>query len=772
MSGRFLPILIATSLVAAAAALSPQVAARNGGPPRTSPVAARNGGPPQPWQAAARNGGPPRLGDGGPSLHVEAQKGRATRVAAPPAADITAPVNAQTRRAAPQARVRPPAAKLTPAEASQAAPLDAPLPGARSPRNASYVIEVALDPAARTLTGRERITWRNISRAPASELRFHLYFNAWKNNRSSWMREALLAGRRGGTVPSDGNDYGWTDVKSIRIQPPGAAAPTDVTPLRRFVQPDDGNTDDETVMTVPLPSPVAGGESVVIDIDWTAHVPRTFSRTGAVGNYFFLAQWFPKIGVLEETGWNCHQFHAGTEFYADYGTYDVTMKVPRGWVVGASGRQQERRDEGTITAHRYVEEDIHDFAWTTSPDYIERTAGFAERGLPPVAIRLLMQPEHASQAERHVAATRAALYYYGKWFGAYPYNHITVVDPAWRSGAGGMEYPTLFTAGTRWLAPARANDPEGVTVHECGHQFWYAIVGNNEFEHAWLDEGLNTYSTGMVMERFHQPNYLEQRFFGGFVPLLARDVPLLRETYEDGLESYREAATSDTPATPSWRYWPGSGGGISYSKTALWLHTLERHLGTPVMRRILSTYFDRWKFRHPKPGDFFAVVNEVSGRDMTWFFDEVYRGIRGVRLRRPGAVERAGAGDGLDGRGQIAALRGPSRRPALPHHRRRAPLRRRGLPGGRRGGLRERRAGGAALGRPRSMDHVHLRPRRAGALGGGRSAPHPAARRQPDQQQPDSRAGLGPGGHQVGRRLDGLAPGPADELRLLRVRLT
>ena len=114
-------------------------------------------------------------------------------------------------------------------------------------------------------------------------------------------------------------------------------------------------------------------------------------------------------------------------------------------------------------------------------------------------MRLLLQPEHASQAERHFDATRTTLRHYGEWFGAYPYGHITIIDPAYQSGAGGMEYPTLFTAGTRWLAPARVTTPEGVTVHEAGHQFWYGMVGNNEFEDAWMDEGFNTLATARAI---------------------------------------------------------------------------------------------------------------------------------------------------------------------------------------------------------------------------------------------------------------------------------
>jgi hypothetical protein len=526
-------------------------------------------------------------------------------------------------------RSREPAPRAATPPASSSAPAPAPgvLPqtGALSPRNASYWIQASLDPERRVLAGKETITWRNTSGAATSELRFHLYFNAWRNTRSTWLREAMELGRRSPRLDRlSSRDWGWTEVSSLRLVGVGGAPPLDLTPQLRYDAPDDGNRDDRTVLVAPLPRPVAPGETVNVAIEWTAQVPRTFSRTGVIGRSFFLAQWFPKVGVLEDGGWNCHQFHAGTEFFADYGIYDVYLTVPKGWVVGATGLERDRRDAGETTTHHYYQEDVHDFAWTTSPDYVVRTARFEHAGLPPVNMRLLLQPEHASQADRHFDATRAALRYYGTWFGAYPYGHVTIVDPAWQSGAGGMEYPTLFTAGSRWLLADEVATPEGVTIHECGHQFWYGLVGNNEFENAWMDEGLNTYSTARTEAEAHTPNFYSARFFGGFVPWAYRDIPLSRVD-ADGLAGYRAGAKLDDQSTPSWRYHPSAGGALSYAKTALWLHTLERHVGWPVMRRIMSTYFARWRFRHPKPKDFFDVVNEVSGRDMTWFFDQVYR---------------------------------------------------------------------------------------------------------------------------------------------------
>ena len=396
----------------------------------------------------------------------------------------------------------------------------------------------------------------------------------------------------------------------------------------RFIAPDDGNEDDRTVMAVTLPEPVGPGETITLDIAFTAKIPRPFARTGAIGNYFFIAQWFPKIGVLDAAGrWNCHQFHVGTEFFADFGVYDVRMTVPRGWPLAATGRERERTDnaDGTTT-HRYYQEDVHDFAWTTSPDFLEARERFEHPGLPPVEMRLMLQPEHASQAARHFESARATLRHYGEWFGAYPYGHITIVDPAWQSETDGMEYPTLFTVGTWWLMPREDTYLEDTVVHETGHQWWYGMVATNEFEDAWMDEGINQYANARVMAEAFPDGREVRRFFGGFVPWVLEDVRWDRLISGEAMSAYRSNPTVDVQATPSFRYWPRTSTPMTYAKPALWLHTLERALGWTTVQQILSTFFDRWKFKHPRPGDLFQVANEVSGRDLTPFFDQVYRG--------------------------------------------------------------------------------------------------------------------------------------------------
>src|SRR6185295_10370788 len=261
--------------------------------------------------------------------------------------------------------------------ASTAAAQPAPL----SPRNANYTIDVTLDAAGHTITGSEVITWRNITTRTATDLQFHLYWNAWKHDRTTFMRERAQSGFGGGSRMRTEADRSRMDVTSLQITSPVSA---NLTTRIHFIQPDDNNPDDETVMAVPLPQPIAPGGSATIEVKWTAHVPRPVARTGVVGNYFFIAQWFPKLGVFQNDGWNCHQFHAHTEFFSDYGVYDVSLTVPKGWTVGATGIERGRRDiadradsdRRPTTTHRYYQEDVHDFVWTTSPDYIERTARF------------------------------------------------------------------------------------------------------------------------------------------------------------------------------------------------------------------------------------------------------------------------------------------------------------------------------------------------------------------------------------------------------------
>ncbi|QQS47034.1 MAG: M1 family metallopeptidase [Acidobacteriota bacterium] len=515
-----------------------------------------------------------------------------------------------------------------------------------------YEIDVQLKPDERgrpvNLDGRERLTWLNDSPDTINELQFHLYLNAFKNEKSTFFRES------GGQLRFDRfepGEWGWIDIREMRTE-----SGEDLTSKIEFIHPDDDNADDQTVIRVPLSRPVAPGGKLVLDIKFMARLPRVFARTGYWGQFAMVAQWFPKIGVWEsvgerrrvQPGWNCHQFHANSEFYADFGVYDVKINVPaiyRGRV-GATGVQQSETDNGNGTVtYRFLQENVHDFAWTIDPHYLVLKRAFkaseqvtpaeleewaARFKLPLDQIRLkdvevtvLLQPEHGDQAERHFAAAFNGIRYFGLWYGAYPYRTLTVVDPPYNAGgAGGMEYPTLITAGTSWRAGKDLN-PEEVIVHEFGHQYWYGMVATNEFEESWLDEGFNTYSSAKVVQKAYGNTLLPVRLAGVNFLYLPVEIP---HPLENRLGTLR-GGFHDPIIRPTWKFYDFMSYGLnSYSRTALVLATLERYLGEDTMHRIMREYHQKWRYRHPTSEDFFETVNAVSGRDMGWYFDQFVRG--------------------------------------------------------------------------------------------------------------------------------------------------
>ena len=504
----------------------------------------------------------------------------------------------------------------------------APIPGGRSPRNASYTIDARLDVPTRTVAGREVITWRNISAQPTSELRLHLYYNAWRNERSSFLRSARRGPRPLSLAEYGPDDWAYCEVESVRWIAGDARDAAAASLPTRFIQPDDGNPDDRTLLQVTLPGPVAPGESVRLEVAWKLKIPRPFTRVGVRGDYYLVGHWFPKVAVLGADGtWNAHQF-IQTEFFADFGVYDVSLTVPAGWKLGATGsRLSTTRNPDQTETHRFHAEDVHDFAWTTSPRFHVFTDRFEHPGLPPVDIELLLMPDHLFLRDRYMASAKAALQHFGLWFRPYAWDRLTVVDPPSESNTGGMEYPMFVTAESRWLTLPTNRLAEANTLHEAAHMWFQGAVANNEFEDAWLDESLATYAHRRLVDTIYSPGILEKRYFHDFVPVAFHDVPRVQPTHgADIFEGFRSPLKIDSLATPAFRNDERAYYLLPYMKGSLMLVTLERHLGWDVWRRVMATFAERFWFRHPTPADFMAIVNEVSGKDLTWFFDEVYQG--------------------------------------------------------------------------------------------------------------------------------------------------
>ena len=506
-----------------------------------------------------------------------------------------------------------------------------------------YEIWVELDHAQRMLHGREAISWTNTSRDAVPDMLFHLYYNAFKNENSTVLEESKEESLLVRARVKEG-EWGWVDVKKIDLEDG-----RDLKPTAEFLARDEPlHPGDQTVMRVTFPEPIAPGATVRLRCEFESRVPRSGMRTGYYKDSYFIAQWFPKPGVYEEgKGWNCHEYHANAEFFADFADFVVHITVPENFVVGSSGKLEGTvPDKAKKTAtYTYGQSRIHDFAWTASPEFIkverefignqevtpeeyEETARrlaipLEEVKLPDVKMTLLIEKQHRSQIDRHFKALRTALKSYGLWYGPYPYETITMIDPPFRTGSGGMEYPTLFTAGTSVLKRQKVLSPEGVIIHEFGHGYWYGLVANNEFEEAWLDEGINTYSTGKVLAEAYGRGEFGASFKG--IPLgWLLKLPVYYD-YETDRAAAINIAEYDPVVTPSWEFYNGGSYGANvYMRAATCLNTLEGLLGADVMARIMRTFHMGYRFKHPTTADFIAVVNEVSGQDMNWFFNELF----------------------------------------------------------------------------------------------------------------------------------------------------
>lgn len=638
-----------------------------------------------------------------------------------------------------------------------AAPEGLPLAGNR----VDYDIQAKYDDETHRLEGSEVILWTNGTDEPTSELWFHLYWNAFSNNRSTFALESRPAHKKG--------EWGWSQVQSIQVDG------QDVTSTFTYEHPDSGGSagyevrpegrpafleeDDRSVFKVELPSPVAPGATAEVRVTWSALVPRVRRRTGYKGTFLLIAQWFPKLGVFEGArGWNCHQFHPSTEFFSDYGTYRVTLDLPDSLAdkVGGSGvmvasrRVEGDRVEVVFEAPSVPDRSrpdmfgklpvVHDFTWTADDKYVAEEFHFSwdefstfspvheaevarvRKALGPdakielrdVDVTVLIHPERRSQARRHFEATAQALFFYGLWFGEYPYEHITVVDPVWGDNrAGGMEYPTLFTAGTGLFTQPDEYRPESVTIHEAGHQFWYGLVGNNEFESAWLDEGFNSFTDSEVLIRAYGPRRSTTSYsrypFDGVRPVslpgggglgaalngrawswdfdLLEDIPVLdwvasgrlkplrssgmvnwwrdqpfatlRRQWDDprwgDRAGYLASSDEDAVDTPAWLYLDGGSYRCnSYPRPAVVLRSLIGIVGYDAFLRGMRHYSERYRYDHPTPDDFFDTFCEGAGVDVHWYFEDAFRSTKtidwSVGVSQARASKPKGWFQGEDGR--------------------------------------------------------------------------------------------------------------------------
>ena len=494
----------------------------------------------------------------------------------------------------------------------------------RSPRIANYKLEARLDPQRHQIQGTELLRWTNSGESAVDALPFHLYMNAFKNETTLFMRNSRGMFRMARAADTG---WGWIQLESVQIGGAELAGK-----LRYPGAPGDApDHRDETVVEVPLAEPLQPGQTIEVSIKFTEQLPEVFARTGYKGDFHMVGQWFPKIGVRVGTPgnehWECQPFHAFSEFFADFGTYDVTLIVPSTLMVAATGILVGASEEPGGTRHLvYHAEDVHDFAWMADP-YMTMISGVAKvgDGSGTVEVRVYFRPEQRAFAERHLQAAIGAIERFSADFLPYPWPIMNVIDPPVdaAAGAGGMEYPTLVTTeGDSVFMRPGMRIPEYVTIHEVGHNWFQGMLASNEPEEAWLDEGVNEWVDAHVMTDLYGPRH-GLDWHGWQADLAA----LERAVAEDPTTIPSPIATA-TYAFVDVNAWADQ----SYRNTERALSTLEGVVGTSRMMAAMKAYARAWAFRHPTGRDFYAALSKELGQDLSWFFDPAFHEVGGLKL--------------------------------------------------------------------------------------------------------------------------------------------
>jgi hypothetical protein len=486
----------------------------------------------------------------------------------------------------------------------------------RSPRIANYKIDATLDVVRHHIDATQTLTWKNTGQTPVTQLPFHLYLNAFKNERSLFIRTS------GGSVRGgDWTTPGWINVTSVTVAGADLLSQWKAAP---------DNPEDETVYELTLPAPVQPGESVDVSMKFDAQLPEVFARTGYKGEFHLVAQWFPKIGVRTgPTGaerWECAPFHGFSEFFADFGTYDVQLTVPNTYVVAATGVLKSAIESpGGTRTFAYRAEDVHDFAWMADP-YMEMTSApvqIADGSV--VEVRVWARPEQHDFAERHLEAATGAIERFSDMYLPYPWPIMTVIDPPPDAdAAGGMEYPTFVTTGGDMLAMRPGvRIPEFTTVHEVGHNWFQGILATNETAEPWLDEGVNEWADHEIMDTMYGVRTSGVDWMGW------------QANFGSLANSYlADASDLPVPIASAPKTWPDldTGAAVAYFSTTKALTTLAQVVGPKKFAAAMKAYAEQWAFKHPTGADFFATLSAELGQDLGWFVGPAFHEIGSIQL--------------------------------------------------------------------------------------------------------------------------------------------
>ena len=479
----------------------------------------------------------------------------------------------------------------------------------------NYTIDVSLNDKEHTLDGFEKIEYTNNSPDTLKFIWFHLWPNANKNDKTAFSDQMLENGSTKFYF-SDKEQKGYINRLDFKIN--NVTAATEDHPQHI------------DIIKIILPATLPPAQKIIITTPFHVKLPYNFSRGGHDGQSYQATQWYPKPAVYDNKGWHPMPYLDQGEFYSEFGTFDVSITVPKNYVVAATGELQNAEEkewlktratftwesikgkekttggqmkttyqlfpesDKQIKTLQYKQTNVHDFAWFADKRFIVNNDTCQLASGRVIDVFTYYTPKHQNTWKKSVSNSKDAIRHYSSLVGEYPYNIVQVVQGP-ESFGGGMEYPTITV-----ISPdGNAKSLDNTINHEIGHNWFYGILANNEREHPWMDEGINSYYD----EKYKTGKYGKQ-------PKLDR---LAFET--------KVVTKTDQPIElPSEQYSEANYGLVAYYKTAEWMRYLESKLGTVAFNNAMQEYYRRWQFKHPQPEDFKKVLEESSGRNLDSVF--------------------------------------------------------------------------------------------------------------------------------------------------------
>ncbi len=498
----------------------------------------------------------------------------------------------------------------------------------------NYTINVKLNDVKNELSANENIEYINNSPNTLSFIYMHLWANAYKDETTSLAKQMLEDGDRKLHYSKE-DERGYIDSLDFKVN--------DKNVKWELLK------DSIDICKIYLNEPLQSGEKIIISTPFHVKIPSgKFSRLGHIGQSYQITQWYPKPAVYDRNGWNYMPYLNQGEFYSEFGSFDVSITVPQNYVLGATGDMVDgenelkwlddkvheteaierfdsndlafpKSDSVTKTLH-FKQSRVHDFAWFCDKRYhVLKGEITTPHTKHKVTTWVMFTNAEGDLWKNSIQYMNDAVYYYSLWNGDYPYNNCTAVDGTISAG-GGMEYPNITVIG----GSGNAFQLDVVITHEVGHNWFYGMLGSNERMHAWMDEGINSANELRYVEKKYPERKLLGEKAGG---LLAKMFDL--NNYKQKLEYYLayiiSAAKNEDQAieTPSYDFTGLNYGGDVYSKTAIVFNYLRLYLGEKKYDAAMQKYFDEWQFKHPQPNDLRIILERETGKNLSWFFDDL-----------------------------------------------------------------------------------------------------------------------------------------------------